>query len=356
MQTGVISFCDRICFNIKSLETKDDILNIIENKYNIRILEKHWHRLDEKNIEYIRKIPHLACLRSNGNPYYMFFTYYEGTPIIYFIDKKIHPGYQKPRIILGRGKFDESLFSDTILDGEMVKDNNSNWTYLINDIIVYKGNHLNNKSLPDRFQYIIDLFNNHYTSDKPFDVCNYLLKKYAMATQEGTKALIEFSKEVPYTFRGIYYYPFMFKYKPKLLNFDDSVIKSVYRKVKDNLDFQLNSSDTPISTSASTSTPTFTSVSTTKTKDLDLDTKPVTELSDNDKKICWLRKTDYPDVYDVFDEIQGNKLSIAYVPTLMVSKMLRNLFKNATVAMFIPFECVLNTNVNKWLPLNIHSS
>ena len=49
MQTGVISFCDRICFNIKSLNVKDDILDYIENKYKIRILEKHWHHLDEKN-------------------------------------------------------------------------------------------------------------------------------------------------------------------------------------------------------------------------------------------------------------------------------------------------------------------
>ena len=89
MHTGFISFCDRINFNIKSTDTKTKILEDLK-KFNIQILEKHWYKLDEKNVEHMQRIPHLACLRSNGNPYYMYFTKYEDVPIIYFIDKKIY--------------------------------------------------------------------------------------------------------------------------------------------------------------------------------------------------------------------------------------------------------------------------
>jgi hypothetical protein len=168
------------------------------------------------------------------------------------------------------------------------------------------------------------------------DVCKFILKKYAMATQEGTKALIEFSKIIPYTSRGIYYFPFNFKYKPKLLHFDESVIKSVIRKVKDVPDFQEHIPK-PESTPPSQSTPP--SLST-----------PPSQLTPQ-SSVHWLRKTEYPDVYDVFDKVQGNKLGIAAVPNLITSKMLRDVFKNATVVMFFPFNCEWNEKTNKWLPL-----
>ena len=274
----------------------------------------------------------------------MFFTIYEGIQIIYFIDKKIHPGYQKPRIILGRGRFHESLFNDTLLDGEMIKDNNQKWTYLINDMYVYKGSLLINKILPNRLEMIIELFDKHYTSDDPMDVCKFVLKKYAMATQEGSNALIEFSKVIPYTSRGIYYSPFNFKYKPKLLHFDETVIKSVVRKVKDVPDFQ-ETLQNPTSPTSPTS-PNKIQLQ----KSISISSKETS--ASNTSKTCWLRKTEFPDVYDVFDAIQGNKLSIAAVPNLTTSKMLREVFKNATVVMFFPFICEWNEKTNKWLPLS----
>lgn len=348
MQLGTISFCDRICFNIKSLDTKDEILHFLQSKYNIRILEKHWHRLDENNIQYITKVPHLACLRSNGNPYYMVFTLYEDTPIIYYIDKKIHPGYQKPRIILGKGKFNPDLFEDTILDGEMVKDNNANWIFLINDILVYKGEYLISKSLPNRLELCIELFTKFYKEDDPFDVCKFQIKKYAYSTQEGTNDLIELSKELPYTSRGIYYWSFMFKYKPKLLHFDETVIKSVIRKVKDTIDFQLKLPETSISEMSQYKE--IEDVQKSEQNPLDKNNNIIKE------NIKWLRKTDYPDVYEVFDNIQGSKLGIAFVPSLTISKMLRNIFKNATIAMYIPFECEFNDINNKWVPIKHYVS
>ena len=49
-------------------------------------------------------------LRSNGNRYYLYFTLYNDIEIMYYIDKKIHPGYQRPRIIFGRGLFDKKCY------------------------------------------------------------------------------------------------------------------------------------------------------------------------------------------------------------------------------------------------------
>jgi hypothetical protein len=343
MHTGLISFCDRVCNNIKSLDTKDIILDEL-SRYGIQILSRHWHHLDEKGMQHVRRVPHLACLRSNGNPYYLFITRYEDTPIIFFVDKKVQPGYQKPRMILGRGRWHEDLSDGTLFDGEMVKDKNSQWVFLINDILAYKGKHLTAEVLPDRLNIVRDILQNKYVVDKTLDVCTYEVKRFAYATQQGTQGLIEMSKELPYTNRGIYYWPFSNKYKPKLYNFDDSLIKSVGVKVKDDPDFRANV-QTPLPLPPQASSATIT-------------TSPMTpqamKVEENqNERVLWLRKTENPDVYDVYPTdngmMQGNKMAIAYVKTLEDSRYLRQVFLTATVVVYIPFHC---RRVNeKWQPL-----
>ena len=383
MHTGFISFCDRINFNIKSSDTKTDILNDLK-KYNIQILEKHWYKLDERGTEHIQKMPHLACLRSNGNPYYMYFTIYEDIPIIYYIDKKVQPGYQVPRIILTKGRWDESLFSNTLIEGEMVKDKFGGWLFLINDVIVYKNRILSNESLPKRLELAFEILDKCHITDKIIDVCDFQVKQYANDTQEGTDALFELAKQLPYTSRGIYYWPFSNKYKPKLINFDDNLIKSVYRKVKDTPDFRETIPQTPqtpqtpqmvIQNNPDTYTsdsdndneedtntkviiPPITSNSTSIIEKLKIHTNtiiPYTTILKENERIYWLRKTENPDVYDMYESDNGihknNKIGIAQISSMQTSKMMRGIFKDATVAIFIPFICSYNKTSDKWTPI-----
>ena len=341
MHTGTISFCDRIAFNIKSSDAKDAILSELELRFGIRILQRHWFNLDDKSFVHIQRAPHLACLRSNGNPYYMYFTRFEDTPIVYFVDKKVQPGYEKPRIILAKGFFAPALFegNGTVLEGEMVKDKNAAWLFLIHDIIGYCGQYLEKVPLPKRVAMAHTLFATQYRPDTVVDVCTYHVKKFAFATQNGIEGLLELSKELPYTNRGIYMYPFFLSYKPKLLNFDESLIKEVHRKVKDNPEFRLAASAAAEpSPPASPPKPC---------------TKPNAVPMEEGERILYLRKTESPDVYDIFDApgIQSaNKMGIAHVPSLTISKMLRAVFKDLTVAVCVPFRCKFNDGFGKWTP------
>ena len=234
---GIISFSNRIAFNIKSNDHKDLILHDLYNKYNIKILQRHHHNLDSNNVNFILS-NHMMNLRSNGNRYYLYFTLYNDIETMYYIDKKIHPGYQRPRIIFGRGLFDKKLFRNTLLDGEMVKCKDDTWTFLINDIICYEGIHLANKTLPERLNIIYNLLNKQYTPDKTIDVCNYKIKSYFNMFKESIEEIEKISKELNYTCRGIYIWPYNLKYKPKLYNFDDSNIVEVVRKTKDITEFK----------------------------------------------------------------------------------------------------------------------
>jgi hypothetical protein len=91
---------------------------------------------------------------------------------------KIHTGYEKPRIILGRGLFDKSLFKNTLLDGEMIKTTENKWVFIINDIIAYEGNKMDNVILPERLKIVYNILETKYTPDEICDVCSYKVKNY----------------------------------------------------------------------------------------------------------------------------------------------------------------------------------
>lgn len=339
MHTGVISFCDRIAFNIKSSEAKDVILNELQQKFNIKILQKHWFRLDDQNKDHIARAPHFMMLRSNGNPYYMYFTQYEDVNQVMFIDKKVQPGYEKPRILLVRGQFDDALFAGTLLDGEMVKDERGQWLFLINDVIGYKNAFLERLVLPERLSKGYELLKHAYRPDPLMDVCQFQMKKVFPAVQSKWSELLALNASLSYTNRGIYLWPFFLKYKPKLMNFDDSVIKKVVRKVKDDPTFRESFTVPP--TPPSLPAP---------------PTRPPTPPAEGER-VLYLRKTENPDVFLLYaDNHATHKMGIAHIPTLALSKQIRAVFKDLNVITSIPYSCTFHTGFQKWTPVRMHSA
>jgi hypothetical protein len=338
---GIISFSDRVAFNIKCNEHKDIILDQMSSLYNIKILQRHHHNLDNNNVNFILS-NHLMNLRSNGNRYYLYFTLYNNIETMYFIDKKIHPGYQRPRIIFGRGLFDKKLFKNTLLDGEMVKCKDNSWTFLINDIICYEGMYLNRKMLPDRLKILYNMLETQYTPDKMIDVCNYKVKSYFKMFKESIENIMELSSKLNYTCRGIYIYPYDIKYKPKLYNFNESSVINVVRKTKDITEFKTKDSVTDIVPLTITDTDTDT--------DTVQDTKELNALN-NEENILYIVKTNEPDIYNVYDnEDVHNKpaIGIALVQTLSDSKLLREAFRDKNAITNIKFVCVFVEKFKKW--------
>ena len=335
---GIISFSDRVAFNIKSNDHKDIILDQLNTLCNIKILQRHHHNLDNNNVNFILS-NHLMNLRSNGNRYYLYFTLYNNIETMYFIDKKIHPGYQRPRIIFGRGLFDKKLFKNTLLDGEMVKCKDNKWTFLINDIICYEGIYLNKKLLPDRLKIIYNLLEHQYTPDETIDVCTYKVKCYFNMYKESIENIMELSSNLNYTCRGIYIWPYDIKYKPKLYNFDESSVINVVRKTKDitefkSIDIAKESSIIEIAKESS-----------------------IIEIAkelNNEEKILYIVKTNEPDIYNVYDNedvLNKPSIGIALVQTLCDSRLLRNSFRDKNAITNIKFVCVFVEKFKKWRAL-----
>jgi hypothetical protein len=337
MQTGIISFGDRVAWNIKCNIIKDVILNELLNLFNVRIIQKHYFNIDDNNIKYLAKLPHLISLRSNGNRYYIYFTLYNDTPIIYYIDMKIHTGYEKPRIILARGLFDKSLFKNTLLEGEMIKTFDNKWIFIINDIIAYEGNKLDNITLPERLKIIYNILNSKYTPDDICDVCTYKVKNYYYLSKTSMNEVIELSKQLNYTSRGIYFSSYYLKHKPKLLNFNDNMIVSVHKKIKDITVFkELNKSDDIAVINPSI-----------------ISSSNITPLNISYTNL-WISKTDEPDIYNIYDNhniLTSNKLGIAFIASLQDSIKMRNIFKDKSTTITIKFKCNYNEKFKKYQPI-----
>ena len=354
MQTGIISFGDRVAWNIKCNNIKDVILNELLNLYNVRIIQKHYYNIDDNNIKYISKLPHLISLRSNGNRYYIYFTLYNDIPIIYFIDMKIHTGYEKPRIILSRGLFDISLFKNTLLDGEMIKTNENKWIFIINDIIAYEGKKLDDVILPERLKIIYNILDKKYTPDDICDVCSYKVKNYYYLSKKSLNELMTISKELNYTSRGIYFSSYYLKHKPKLFNFNDNIIVSVQKKIKDITEFKelvKNEPSLPLSLPLPSSLPSSSlpSLSLPSLPSSSLPSLPSLSYSD-----LWISKTDEPDIYNIYDNhniLTSNKLGIAFIASIQDSIKMRNVFKDKSTTITIKFKCNYNEKFKKYQPI-----
>jgi len=75
---------------------------------------------------------------------------------------------------------------------------------------------------------------------------------------------------------------------------------------------------------------------------------------DENEKMLWLRKTEQPDIYDMYEQENSlQKMGIASVPSLQLSKMLRQIFKNLNVATSVPFKCRYEEKFQKWIPVKV---
>lgn len=329
MQTGNISFCEKTALNIKSDHTKKLILHNIEEKYDIKVLQKHFENFNETtSISKLTKNPYLMCLKSNGNPYFMLLTRINEINTCILIDKKIQQGYFLPRMIVIQKQFSDKLFNDTIIDGEMIKDKNGKWVYLINDVFVYCGKKLDDLNFIKRVNILYDMLEKHYKSGK-LDIFAMQIKKYFKCSELESELLV-FRNIVPYSSRGIIFKPMFYKFRDILYNFDNTLIVST-KKVK-----RLGKTNEFI-------------MSDSKSFQKNYDHSNTIE---SEYKQFSIKSTNTPDIYVLHDINTNDIIGNACVNNLNTSKFLNQLFENSSLNTCFNVKCKLNPKFNKWVPIS----
>lgn len=224
MQTGSISFCDGLAYNIRSDDTKRAVLARLAS-WGIEIIRRHHTRFEgDSSVAAINAAPHLVSVRTNGNPYLLFLTRHEYVNTCIFVDKKVQHGYTVPRMVVARLGFDDALFQGTVLDGEMVRVAPDDWVFVVNEVLVSAGESLAARDLLARVDLAYALLEGGFTPRRtdPFRV---QVKRYFRVTEMGAM-LQEFVPGLPYTCRGVYFTPVAPGGLAILLNNDDSLIKT----------------------------------------------------------------------------------------------------------------------------------
>jgi hypothetical protein len=325
MQISDISFADKTAYNIKADDTKKYILDNLEKKYNLKIITKHHECFDEKLMPCINNNPHLVCARSNGNPYFLHMLRYNFVNYCVFIDKKIQQGYFYPRMIICNFHFNDSLFEDSVFEGEMVKTNSGRWTFIFNDVLVLKGTYLNDQNVIKRLNLLYDMLDKDLMEDD-MDICKFVVKKY-FKYSEISDLITKHIPKLPYSCRGIYFKPLFMRFREILVNFDDSIVKKVERKkYKNTSNFLLNNEG-------------FEEI---------IKKKEEVQATKNMKYN--IRKTSIPDIYDLFSMDHNILEGTACIPTMKISKMMRLLFENKNVIDKVEMVCEYSEKFGKWIP------
>ena len=389
MQISEISFADKVAYNIKADDTKKYILDNLDKRYNLKIISKHHDRFEEKLMHSINNNPHLICAKSNGNPYFLHMLKYNFKNYCVFIDKKIQQGYYYPRMIICNFHFSDSLFDDTVIEGEMVKTNSGRWLFVMNDLLVVKGSYLNESNVIKRLNILYEVMENDFTIDD-MDICRFSVKKY-FKYHEYDELINDHIPKLPYTCRGIYFKPLFLRFKDILVNFDDSVVKKVERKkYKNTSNFLLNDPESqpepePQHRHTPREAPPQHQLREAPTREAppqhqlreapppppreappqhqlreavprEAPPHQTRESFDLSQKIrpFNIRKTSNPDIYEIFELSTNTMAGVACIPTMKVSKYMRNIFENKNVVDKVEIRCEYSEKFKKWIPLVLY--
>ena len=297
------NFSGKTVDNVTDNKLKEFILNDMKLKcggitYNSRYAKVY-------NDQYSRNLnnPHIICLKSSGTPYLLYCTQINNVNYCFLIDKKVKVGYDYPKIFVTPYNFDNSVFTGTLFETELVRDKHQNWSLLLGDIYFHKSTNCSNKVIMDRQTLIHQTLDTEYNSDSFCDVCPIQVKRY-FDFKDKEYIMNDFIPQLNYGTRGFYFVPLKSSYSKILYLFKEGDLEVKQEKKKDTLVFQI-------------------------------------------------QQTLKRDVYDLYLQGPNNivKHGIACIPNLKCSSMIRKLFSESIDKTDICVECKFNDKFAKWEPL-----
>lgn len=323
-KTSKISFCNKQACNVVEDSFKEEILNILQKNYYVSIKDKNFYIINPRNIKYIEKNPHFLSVKSSGSLYYLFLTRIDQKNYCFFIDKKVKDGHNFPRIISVNYRFADELFDNTLFDGELLRDRDENWLYIINNLVIHRGTLLKDKHINYKLNLVYDILTNQYQKDSHLEICPLYVKRL-FANHEFEYIIKTYIPSLNYNPRGIYF--------EGIRNFNNHLF--LFPRGQK---FEKKSLSEP---------------------KVDLTPKKKKIIKKNntslgDRKILrfMVRKTDISDIYNLYclkdDDI--HKYGGAHIPNLKTSKYMRKAFSDGVDN--ITMNCEYNEKMEKWKPID----
>ena len=202
MDLKKIQFCGKFAYNICSNNYKENILDILKNKYNILYNKSNTISYNNKLKKNILENPYLIYLSNIENNYLLYLLKINGVNTCLLINRKIQDGYLLPRIILLKFRFNNYLFEkETLFEGELIKSSNG-WKFVIKDILVYKNIKLQNSYIKN-LNLIKKILYNEYIFDPYIESCVIKLTKVFIFDIKNYSSIIDYIQDLDYEVNNI---------------------------------------------------------------------------------------------------------------------------------------------------------
>jgi hypothetical protein len=368
-----ISFCDKECSNVNDNKTKGQIVDFLDTKYKLQVIAKDYTFLNPNIMRNVSFHQHILTTYTNGNPYMLYLTKVDGVNSCIYIDKKLKTGYTFPKMHCVKYRFDDTLFeNETIFTGELIRDIERRWFFLIDNILIYKGMSTADKNILARFELIHNILNNEYVQDKFLEICPLQVKKLFL--YKNVKYMFEeYIPLLSYPCKGVIFYTMNNRHTNyayiiqrenqipvKSSGEIDEIVEEKYpelwnkkNQICDNHiddDNNSDSSDNIISETQSQLQPMDMS-------NVNNITPTTANIVIGDQNIVFrILKTEMPDIYNLYFTTADNNLvkhSIALVPNIKVSRFLHDAFKTNPNCIAMNAECKYSSIFEKWTPIRI---
>ena len=246
-----------------------------------------------------------------------------------------------------------------MFSGELVRDKNRKWFFLIDNLLIYKGKKMKNENIVSKFDTIYEVFNDKYTQETAIEPCPIQIKKLFSYSQ--IKILInKFLPSLSYHCKGLVFYNLNTKYSNYSMLFprnhlyhlqSNDEIEEIIRTKKPTLwSKTINKSiETQFEQIANDEISIIEN-----TENISLDITKKSQIGENNMVFKVLH-TDMPDVFNLYiyneDKTELIKYDNALVPNMKTSKYLYKIFKNNKNSIDICMECRFSSIFKKWVPL-----
>lgn len=224
-------------------------------------------------------------------------------------------------------KTTDAMFQGTIIDGKIIKSNNQ-YVYLIQDCFYLMGNKMLEIEMNEKMNKLDDTLKNNFKKEKISYCSNFEFKLNKLYMYKDLEQLINNLSTLTIETNGLLFYP----------KFSGINVLHIDKKIEK---VEINSKNTEIIQQ--------------KSYDIIhnfvnfLKSRKYSYESNGKCKVYWLSRTTVPDVYDLTEQKDGVKESIALIPNLKISQMCDEIIKETPVK----FNCIFSTKFKKWIPLNV---
>jgi len=281
-------------------------------KYGVDIEYKKYHFLDKNRAQELKSTKHSFVLNTFGTKYLLFLTKVNSKNYAIYINRKNESFYYV------KTRFSEELYSDTVLEGETIKIGND-WSFLLSDIHLYQGKTLQSNAFDERYHRMTKLLNEEYVSDdyiEPFR----LLKKEVFDYTDIKSVREKYIPTLPFQVNG-----YLFK-SIAVAKYDILYIFPECRNKKEesHRDQVIENNEHIIEKSV--------------------------QKEMKDEMIFITKKTEYPDVYELYESSNSKMYDYAGIPTIGVSKLMREWFRDKTELSILFRKNKIN---ERWEPVSL---